>query len=134
LHALKVTKMKEVLSTKVLNRGFKEGAAQGHTTGHTHRCTPSKRCVNCKLACSSASGRNSCGGTFYRITYSDKYEEDLTAQEVWRTIVRSDAPPGFLLHLWNFEHKSQGPPSHDERTLEQWEEDMECEQAEKCFL
>jgi hypothetical protein len=134
LHALKVTKMKEVLSTKVLNRGFKEGAAQGHTTGHTHRCTPSKRCVNCKLACSSASGRNSCGGTFYRITYSDKYEEDLTAQEVWRTIVRSDAPPGFLLHLRNFEHKSQGPPSHDERTLEQWEEDMECEQAEKCFL
>ena len=29
LHELKVTKMKEVLGTKALNRGFAEGIAQG---------------------------------------------------------------------------------------------------------
>ena len=139
LHALKMTKMREVLNTKVLNRGFKEGAAQGSTTGRTFKCTPSKGCMSCKhkrvkLANNSPPTQSSCGTELYRITYTDGYEEDLTAQDVWRTIVWSDAPPGFLLHLRNREQKTRGPSPNDKRTQEQWGDDVEHEHVERCFL
>ena len=139
LHELKVTKMKEVLSTKTLNRGFAEGIAQGSTTGRTFRCSPSKTCMNCKLKRSKSHkratpSRSSCGIEHYRIVYPDGYTEDLTAQEVWRTIVWSDAPPGFLMYLRGMEDKTQGPRAGDARTQEQWVDDMEHEQTQKCFL
>jgi hypothetical protein len=139
LHELKVTKMKEVLGTKTLNRGFAEGIAQGSTTGRTFRCSPSKNCMNCKLKRSKSHrgvtpSRSSCGIEHYRIVYPDGYTEDLTAQEVWRTIVWSDTPPGFLMYLRSFEDKTQGPKTGDARTQEQWVDDMEHEQARKCFL
>lgn len=139
LHELKATKMKEVLSTKTLDRGLAEGTAQGTTTGRTFRCSPAKKCMYCKLKRSHSprgvtpSG-SSCGVEHYRVVYPDGYNEDLTALEVWRTIVWSDTPPGFLMCLRGLEDKTPGPRTGDTRTQEQWEDDMEHEQAQKCFL
>ena len=121
LHELKVTKMMDVPSTKTLNRGFAEGNAQGTTTGRTFRCSPSKNCTSCSLKRSQSPqgvtpSRSSCGIEHYRIVYPDGYTEDLTAQEVWRTIVWSDAPPGFLMYLRGLADTTQGPRAGDART------------------